>query len=86
MKAGGLELSHHNRARGALITNAKESEARWWIESTFATKATHNVAVPLPDGAVNCRIEIISKYSDEAEANRRSKQPYKGRGKQRGRK
>ena len=34
-----------------------------------------NVAVPLPDGAVSCRIVIISKYSDDAEANRRSKQP-----------
>lgn len=32
--------------------------------------------VPLPDRAVNCKIEIISIHSDDAEANRRSKQHF----------
>lgn len=41
----------------------------------YHERATLNVAVPLPDGAVSCRIAIISKHSDDAEANRRSKQP-----------
>ena len=34
------------------------------------------VMVPLPDRAVNCKIDIISNYSDDAEANRRSKQHF----------
>nr|DAK64706.1 MAG TPA: hypothetical protein [Caudoviricetes sp.] len=44
------------------------------------------VTVPLPDGAINCRIAIISKHSDDVEVNRRSKQLTLSRGKQRGRK
>lgn len=70
------------------ITKGKELRLEGGSSPPLPREGYTKVTVPLPDGAINCGIVIISKHSDDVEANRRSKQLTlrESRGKQRGRK